>query len=40
MPQAYFIADIFPLTETSEDNPNLLIPPHTLTAGENFGTIF
>ena len=31
---------IFPLTRTRGDNPNLLMPPHTVTAGANFGTIF
>lgn len=36
----YFIVDIFPLTEINGVKPNLLIPFHTLTAAENFGTIF
>ena len=33
----YLTEEIFPLTKTRGDNPNLLTPPHILTAGENLG---
>ena len=36
----YLTEEIFSLTRTRGDNPNVLMSPHTVTAGENFGTIF
>ena len=39
-PSSNISQKIFPLTKTRGDNPNLLMPPHTVTAGENFMIIF
>lgn len=36
----YLITDIFLLTDTKGVEPYLLIQPHTVTAGHEFGTIF
>ena len=32
----YLTEEIFPLTRTREDNLNLSMPPHAVTAGEGF----
>ena len=32
--------EIFQLTKSMGENPKLLMTPHTITAGENFRTIF
>ena len=36
----YLTEDIFTVTHTNGVKPNLLIPPHTVAAGENFGIFF